>query len=81
MRIAKNSEPDYDELRISDNDISYTDAFKELKKSPDYSAGIQTVTIMNCYGGTALDASDNLPAGTILQSLVSGKVEDVAAVT
>ena len=54
-----------------DNGTSYLyrDLFEQLPK------GVASVTVSSCYGGSALGMADSLPAGTLLQSIVSAKVQ------
>ncbi len=54
---------------------SYKDFFSQLKT--DGSQTIGTISVLSCYGGTALEMLEYLPSGTILQSLVSAEVENL----
>lgn len=51
----------------------YSELFSKLEKK-----GIGTVTVLSCYGGSALEMLKDVPAGTIVQSLTSSMAENNA---
>jgi hypothetical protein len=53
-----------------DEEISpyYSDVFKTLTTNSTSDVG--TITVLSCYGETALDMLQDVPAGTVLQSLI-----------